>query len=52
MTFIIREFRSDRFVAKMPSYEEAFERCIELYLQSDKMRSFYVAGAAAPKGKK
>ena len=48
MTYIIRNFRTGQIVLRdISSYEEGFDKCIELYLKSGKQRTFYVAEAAA-----
>lgn len=52
MSYIIREYKTDRFGLSLDSYEEAFDKCIALYLNSDKRRSFYVSGPNIPRGKK
>lgn len=51
MSHIVREFKSDRPYLKFEDYDEAFEKCIEMYLESGRERTFYVSGETIPKRK-
>lgn len=51
-TYVIREYKSDQPYLKLSSYEEAFDKCIEMYLKSDRKRTFYVSGVTVPRGKR
>jgi len=47
MRYVIRDFKTKRVVGHAPSFEEGFDRCIDLYLRSDRSQSFFCAEAAA-----
>lgn len=47
MTYVVRNFRTGQIAARdIATYEEAFDKAIELYLESGKQRSFAVNKAA------
>lgn len=48
MSFVIREFKTGSIAARgISTYAEGFDKCIELYIKSEKRRSFYVCDATA-----